>query len=51
MDSAFHKNESELGSSVLTEAIKMFANADCFFDQMVEVFWDLGSHSFLLKNA
>ena len=51
VNSAFDENESEFRSSVLTEAVDMLADADCLFDEVVEIFRDLRSHSFFLENT
>lgn len=42
MNSRFNKNQAEFTVLVFAAAFQMLADGDSFFDQIVEILWDVG---------
>jgi hypothetical protein len=45
VDSGFDKNETKLGVSVLSVTFQVLVHSDSLLDEVVKIFWDLGSHT------
>ena len=51
VDSAFDKNESELGVLVSSALLQMLSDVHSLFDQVVKVFWDAWSKANFLQDS
>ena len=51
VDSALNKDEVKLGVLVLSVLLKMLTHGDGLLDEMVEVLWDLWSHTLSLQDS
>ena len=51
MDSALDQDKSEFSISILSVLLHMLPHIDCLFDQVVQIFRDLGSETVLFQNS
>ena len=51
MNSRFDENESEFGVFVLSELFEMLSDGDGFFNQVVEIFWNLRGQTIFLQDS
>ena len=51
MDSALNKDQVKLGILVLSVLLEMLTHSDGLLDQVIQVLWDLGSHTLSLEDS
>ena len=51
MDTGLDEDKSVLAVNVLAGSLKMLANGDGLLDEMVQILWELWSHSLGLEDA
>ena len=51
VDSALDEDKSEFAVLILSVSLQVLSNVHCLLDEVVKVFWDLGSEAVLLQDS